>query len=69
MSAYKRITVSPVSGALGAEVSGVDLANLDDETFDELYRAWLAHQVIFLRDQSITPEQQVAFAERFGDIH
>lgn len=69
MSSYKRITVSPLSGALGAEVSGVDLADLDDQTFDELYRAWLAHQVIFLRDQSITPEQQIAFAERFGDIH
>ena len=69
MSTYNRITVTPVSGALGAEITGVDLTNLDDETFDELYRAWLAHQVIFLRDQSITPEQQIAFAECFGDIH
>jgi len=69
LSSYNRITVSPVSGALGAEVSGVDLSNLDDETFDELYRAWLVHQVVFLRDQFISPEQQIAFAERFGDIH
>ena len=66
---YKRITVSPIAGALGAEIDGVDLRNLDDETFAELYQAWLDHLVVFLRDQDITPEQQVAFAKRFGDIH
>ncbi len=69
MAAYRRIKVKPVAGALGAEISGVDLANLDDATFEEIEAAWLEHLVVFFRDQKITPEQQIAFAKRFGDIH
>ena len=69
MAAYRRITVKPVAGALGAEIGGVDLARLDDATFAEIKSAWLAHLVVFFRDQNITPEQQIAFAKRFGDIH
>ena len=65
---YSRIKVEPVSGALGAEISGVNLAALDDETFEEIERAWLAHQVIFFREQRITPAEQAAFAERFGEL-
>jgi taurine dioxygenase len=64
------IDVRPVSGALGAELSGVDLAqDLDDQTFGAIYQALLDHNVIFFRDQDITPEQQIAFAKRFGAIH
>ncbi|MEM7751580.1 MAG: TauD/TfdA family dioxygenase, partial [Pseudomonadota bacterium] len=66
MGKYERITVKPMAGALGAEVEGVDLRNLDDQTFNELYQAWLDHLVVFLRDQDISPEEQVAFAKRFG---
>ncbi len=66
---YKRIEVAPSSGALGAEISGVDLRTIDDETFEELHAAWLDHLVVFLRDQDITPEQQSNFASRFGDFH
>lgn len=69
MGSYKRISVKPLAGALGAEVEGVDIKNLDDETFAELYQAWLDNLVVFLRDQDITPEEQVAFAKRFGNIH
>ncbi|HJZ29770.1 MAG TPA: TauD/TfdA family dioxygenase, partial [Hyphomicrobiaceae bacterium] len=69
MAAYRRITVKPVAGALGAEIGGVDLARLDDATFAEIKSAWLAHLVVFFRDQNITPEQQIAFAKRFGEIH
>jgi taurine dioxygenase len=65
---YSRIKVTPASGALGAEVSGVNLAALDDETGDEIYRAWLAHQVLFFRDQRLTPTDQEAFAHRFGEL-
>ncbi len=66
---YDRITVTPISGALGADIGDVDLANLDDATFTEVRQAFLDHQVIFFRDQTITPAQQIAFAKRFGDIH
>jgi len=69
VAAYRRITVKPIAGALGAEIGGVDLARLDDATFAEIKSAWLAHLVVFFRDQSITPEQQIAFAKRFGEIH
>ena len=43
-----KITVSPISGALGAEISGVDLSRpLDDATFTEIRKAFLDHCVIF----------------------
>jgi taurine dioxygenase len=69
MAAYRRIEVKPIAGALGAEIGRVDLGRLDDETFKEIKAAWLQHLVVFFRDQNITPEQQLAFAKRFGEIH
>jgi taurine dioxygenase len=69
VASYRRIEVRPIAGALGAEIGGVDLGSLDDETFDEIKAAWLEHLVVFFRDQAITPRQQIAFAKRFGDIH
>ena len=66
---YIRLEVEPLSGNIGAIIDGVDLSRLDDETFAELHQAWLDHCVIFLRNQDITPEQQIAFARRFGEIH
>lgn len=69
MPFYRHITVSPVSGALGAEVRDVDLGGpLDDETFDEIRRAFADHLVLFFRGQDITPDRYRAFAERFGPI-
>ncbi len=69
MAAFKRIRVKPIAGALGAEIEGVDLAAIDDETFAEVHAAWLDHLVIFFRDQVMTPDQQIALSQRFGDIH
>ncbi len=69
MATYRRIEVRPIAGALGAEIGGVDLANLDAATFAEIESAWLEHLVVFFRGQSISPEQQVALAKRFGEIH
>ena len=69
VSSYQHIEVRPIAGALGAEIHNVDLKNLTDEQFDEIHAAWLEHLVIFFRDQDITPDEQVAFAHRFGDIH
>ena len=61
------ITVQKIAGAIGAEVSGVDLRReLSDETIAEIRRAWLEHVVIFLRDQDIGSAQYLAFAERLG---
>jgi len=69
MAAYRRIEVRPIAGALGAEIGKVNLATLDDATFKEIKAAWLEHLVVFFRDQNITPDQQIAFAKRFGEIH
>src|SRR5215813_5487064 len=69
MASYYRIEVKPIAGALGAEITGVDLGALDDATFKEIETAWLEHLVIFFRNQTITPKQQIAFAKRFGEIH
>jgi taurine dioxygenase len=64
---YRTITVDRHAGACGAVVSGVDLATeLADDVVAEIRRALLDHQVIFFRQQSLTPEQQVAFSRRFG---
>jgi taurine dioxygenase len=60
--------VEPIAGALGAIVRGLDIADLDDAGFAALHAAWLEHQVLFLRDQGITPEQHKAFGRRFGEL-
>ena len=67
---YKTIETRPLSPALGAEITGVDIARgIDDKQFDELRQAYIDYGVIFLRDQDITPEQHIAFAERWGRIN
>jgi taurine dioxygenase len=59
-----------VAGALGAEISGVDLSrDLPDETIAQIRKAFVEHQVIFFRDQEMTPAQQVAFGRRFGPLN
>ena len=65
---YRTIQVAPIAGALGAEVSGVDLGNdLAPETVQEIRHAWLEHLVVFFRDQHLEPEAFLAFARRIGD--
>ena len=67
MRNYRHIEVKPIAGALGAEIAGVDMSKeLDDEVVGEIRHAWLEHLVIFLRDQTVTPQQQLTFARRFG---
>ena len=64
-----RFDVRPTSGALGAEILGVDLADgLEQSDVDELRSALNEYGVIFFRDQKLSPEQHIAFAERFGQI-
>jgi taurine dioxygenase len=65
---YRHIEVRPIAGSLGAELGGVDLAKpLADECFAEVRQAFLAHAVVFFRDQRLSEEQQIAFARRFGE--
>jgi len=62
------VTVTSSGRALGAEVSGVDLRNLDAEVFEAIHAAWLAHQVLLFRDQHLRDEDLVAFSSRFGAL-
>ncbi|HWA65816.1 MAG TPA: TauD/TfdA family dioxygenase [Mycobacteriales bacterium] len=69
MLSTRTITVTPIAGALGAEISGVDLSvDLDDDVVAEIRSAWLEHLVVFFRDQPISDEQFVRLAKRFGPI-
>jgi taurine dioxygenase len=65
--ASRTLAVTPLSGALGAEVRGVDLSQtLPDAVIAELRALWLEHLVLFFRDQDIGSAQYYAFAQRFG---
>lgn len=64
------LSIRRIAGALGAEISGVDLSKaLDRATFDAIHRAYVEHEVIFFRDQTLTPEQHKAFGRRFGTLN
>ncbi len=64
----RHIEVKPVSGALGAEVSGVDISRpLTADTVAEIRQAFLEHLVVFFRGQQLTPQRQLAFAAQFGE--
>ena len=65
---FERIEVRPLAPTIGAEISGADLADLDDETFAEVERALVEYKAIFFRRQPLTVEQQLAFAQRFGEL-
>jgi taurine dioxygenase len=60
--------IVPTGAALGGRVEGIDLRGLDADSFTVVYRAWLDHQVLLIRDQSLTDEELLAFSRRFGDL-
>lgn len=63
------IDISPIAGALGAEIGGVDVAqDLDDTVIRAIRQALLDYGVIFFRDQYLDREQHKAFTRRFGEI-
>src|SRR5262249_31059694 len=67
---YQHIEAHKIAGSLGAEVAGVDLSDdLPDDVLAEIRAALLDNCVIFFRDQKLTPEQQLRFAKRWGEIH
>ena len=65
---YSRITVTRTTPNTGALISGVQLGDIDDETFGEIRRALNEHCVVFFRDQELTVEQHIAFGRRFGEL-
>ena len=69
MSTANKISVKRMAGALGAEVEGVHLGRLDEDTYAQVRAAFLEHQVLFFRDQEITREEHKNFGRRFGTLH
>jgi taurine dioxygenase len=63
------IEISRIAGALGAEISGVDLSQpLSADDIGGIRAALLEHLVIFFRDQELTPEQFLRFGRSMGEL-
>lgn len=64
------LRITPLGPHIGAEISGLTLAEpLSGQLFELIQQALLTHQVLFFREQPITPLSQRALAHRFGDLH
>lgn len=63
-----KLDIRPLTGALGCEIFGVDLARLDQPTFDAIYQAFLDYSVVVFRDQELDEESFAAFGKRFGKL-
>ena len=57
-----------LSGALGAEISGINLKDSSKENYERINALLLEHKVIFFRNQNITQEEQIALAENWGPL-
>ncbi|MBB4821044.1 taurine dioxygenase [Pseudomonas alcaligenes] len=64
----RRFQTLPATGALGADVSGVDLKQLDEDGFAELRQALLHHKVLFIRDQQLEVEDLERVTLAFGEF-
>lgn len=62
------ISTTPLAGSLGAQVHDLDLVELEAAGFAEVQRLFLEHHVLVFRDQKLSPEQQIAFGERWGSL-
>ena len=52
----------------GADITGVDLANLTDKTFEAIYRAWLTFGVLRFKGQTLSKDSLQTFSQRFGPL-
>jgi taurine dioxygenase len=61
--------VRRLSGAIGAEILGIDLSSEPgDNVIGAIRQVWLEHNVVFFRDQDLPPANFLAFAKRFGEV-
>jgi len=64
------ILINPTSGSMGVEIHNVDLSKeLSDSLFSEIRETFIAHGLIFFRDQELTPDDHLRFAKRWGEIN
>ena len=57
-----------ISGALGAEIFGIDLKDSSEKNFSLINKLLLEHKVLFFREQNITPAEQISLAKHFGPL-
>src|SRR5205807_6585852 len=62
------VTVTPLSPAVGAEVSGVALASLSDAEFAEIEQAWHRYSVLLVRGQKLSDDDLLAFSRQLGEL-
>ena len=60
--------IQPLSEHIGAEISGIQLDNLNQDAVAEIKQAWLEHKVLVFRDQKISTEAHIAFGKNFGEL-
>ena len=64
-----KIAIAPIGYALGAQVTGIDLAQpLNEEQLHHLHEAWVKHLVLVFPDQSLDPARLIAFSRHFGEL-
>ena len=62
------LTITPTGATLGAIVTGVDLATLNDSSWADIERAFLAYAVLIFPNQHLSEAEQIGFGRRFGRI-
>ena len=62
------LSISQLTPHIGAEIGNVDLKSVSPDQIEEIRAALLEHQVVFFRDQDLSPEEHIAFARNFGDL-
>lgn len=63
-----KLKTRPLQDNFGLEVLDADLANLDDATFDAIYKLWQQDPLVLFRRQSLTESELVGYSRRFGDL-
>jgi len=62
------LKIEAITPAIGVEISGVSLnKDLNDDICDQIYKALITHQVVFFRDQDLSPESHLKLAKSFGE--
>lgn len=63
-----QLGITPITRAVGAEISGVDLSRISDSAFEQVRNAWHRHSALLFRGQQLSHDDLIAFSRRFGDL-
>ncbi len=62
------ISIQPLTPSIGAEISGVNLKELRQSTFDTIHECWLKYKLVFFREQDLGLDDLIEFSRRFGEL-